>query len=72
MVKRIGSILGVAAFVGLAFLAGHGSIGIGAAQAAGTELTALDYAQITQLINRYAYGIDTCANNGYDYANVFT
>jgi hypothetical protein len=40
------------------------------AQPAG--LTALDYQEITQLINRYAYGIDTCANNGYDYANLFT
>jgi hypothetical protein len=37
-----------------------------------TTLTALDYQEITQLINRYAYGIDTCANDGYDYANVFT
>jgi hypothetical protein len=36
------------------------------------SLTALDYAEITQLINRYAYGIDTCANNGFDYASVFT
>ena len=36
------------------------------------SLTALDYHQITQLINRYAYGIDTCANDGYDYADVFT
>lgn len=36
------------------------------------SLLALDYQEITQLINRYAYGIDTCANNGYDYANVFT
>ena len=35
-------------------------------------LTALDYAEIAQLINRYAYGIDTCSNNGYDYADVFT
>ena len=35
-------------------------------------LTALDYQEITQLINRYAYGIDTCSNNGYDYADVFT
>jgi hypothetical protein len=35
-------------------------------------LTALDYQEITQLINRYAYGIDTCGNNGYDYADVFT
>ena len=23
-------------------------------------------------MNRYAYGIDTCSNNGYDYADVFT
>jgi hypothetical protein len=36
------------------------------------ELTALDYHEITQLINRYAYGIDTCADNGYAYANLFT
>jgi SnoaL-like domain len=35
-------------------------------------LSALDYQEITQLTNRYAYGIDTCANNGYDYADVFT
>ena len=35
-------------------------------------LTALDYEEITQLTNRYAYGIDTCFNNGYDYADLFT
>jgi hypothetical protein len=35
-------------------------------------LTALDYQEIIQLTNRYAYGIDTCSNNGYDYADVFT
>jgi hypothetical protein len=34
--------------------------------------TALDYQEIIQLTNRYAYGIDTCSNNGYDYADVFT
>ena len=44
----------------------------GSAAAQSGALTALDYQEITQLINRYAYGIDTCANNGYDYANVFT
>ena len=42
------------------------------AHAQSSSLTALDYHQITQLINRYAYGIDTCANDGYDYADVFT
>lgn len=34
--------------------------------------SALDYQEIIQLTNRYAYGIDTCSNNGYDYADVFT
>ena len=74
MVRRIALIIGVAALVAVGFFAGRGGLGVGVstAQAAGAELSALDYAQITQLINRYAYGIDTCAGNGYDYANVFT
>jgi hypothetical protein len=54
-----------------AFLAGHRDFAPRAEAQAG-KLTALDYQEITQLIHRYAYGIDTCANNGYDYANVFT
>ncbi len=36
------------------------------------ELTALDYLQIQQLVARYAQAIDTCSNNGYDYADLFT
>ena len=35
------------------------------------ELTALDYIQIQQLVARYAQYIDTCSNNGYDYADLF-
>src|SRR5688572_19401 len=35
-------------------------------------LTALDYVEIQQLIARYARAIDTCSNNGYDYADLFT
>ena len=35
-------------------------------------LTALDYFEIEQLIARYARAIDTCSNNGYDYADLFT
>ena len=35
-------------------------------------LSALDYYEITQLINRYAYAIDTCADDGYAYADLFT
>jgi hypothetical protein len=37
-----------------------------------TPLTALDYIEIEQLIARYARAIDTCSNNGYDYADLFT
>lgn len=36
-----------------------------------SELTALDYFQIQQLVARYARAIDTCSNNGYDYADLF-
>lgn len=36
------------------------------------ELTALDYFQIQQLIAKYARAIDTCSNNGYDYADLYT
>jgi hypothetical protein len=35
------------------------------------ELTALDYIQIQQLVAKYAQYIDTCSNNGYDYADLF-
>jgi len=34
-------------------------------------LTALDYFQIQQLVAKYAQSIDTCSNNGYDYADLF-
>ncbi len=36
------------------------------------QLTALDYIQIQQLVARYARALDTCSNNGYDYADLFT
>jgi hypothetical protein len=36
------------------------------------RLSPADYQEIAQLTNKYAYGIDTCGNNGYDYADVFT
>jgi hypothetical protein len=35
-------------------------------------LTAMDYFEIQQLVNRYADAIDTCSNNGYDYAELYT
>ena len=35
-------------------------------------LTALDYIEIEQLVAKYSRAIDTCSNNGYDYADLFT
>ena len=35
------------------------------------SLTALDYIEIQQLAAKYAQAIDTCSNNGYDYADLF-
>jgi hypothetical protein len=70
-VQRIPVMLAFVGVAAVAFLAGHGNLAPTAEAQAG-KLTALDYQEIQQLVNRYAYGIDTCANNGYDYANVFT
>ncbi len=39
---------------------------------ASPKLTAMDYIEIQQLVNRYAFAIDSCANNGYDYADLYT
>jgi len=72
MFNRMGSILVAGALVLVAFWAGHAQSGATTVAAQSGALTALDYAEITQLINRYAYGIDTCGGNGFDYANVFT
>ena len=61
-----------AGFVAALALTGSLPETVATARAQPGGLSALDYQEITQLINRYAYGIDTCANNGYDYANLFT
>lgn len=34
-------------------------------------LSAVDYIEIQQLVNRYAYALDTCSNSGYDYADLY-
>jgi hypothetical protein len=51
-------------------------LAMGAAAQAPTSapgaLTALDYFEIQQLVAKYARAIDTCSNNGYDYADLFT
>src|SRR5215467_1460650 len=69
--RQLKSVTAIAGLMLVAFVAGRG-FREPALQAQTGTLTALDYQEITQLINLYAYGIDTCANNGYDYANVFT
>jgi SnoaL-like domain len=71
MAIRTRSLVALAAAVAVGIAVGRIGDG-GRAVAQPGAFTALDYQEITQLINRYAYGIDTCANNGYDYANVFT
>jgi hypothetical protein len=62
----------------LAVFVAVGVRGVGRAQqsqpkasAAPAELTAMDYIQIQQLVAKYAEYIDTCSNNGYDYADLF-
>jgi len=35
-------------------------------------LTAIDYAEIQQLSNRYVWAIDACTRGGYDFADLFT
>ena len=42
------------------------------AQKSAPTLTAQDYIDIQQLLNRYAFALDTCSNNGYDYADLYT
>src|SRR6516165_6773254 len=34
-------------------------------------MTPMDYVEIRQLVNRYAFALDTGSNNGYDYADLF-
>jgi SnoaL-like domain len=34
-------------------------------------LAPMDYIEIRQLVNRYAFALDTGSNNGYDYADLF-
>jgi hypothetical protein len=56
----------------IAFTLGLATTGLVFAQSAQPPaLTALDYIEIQQLASKYARAIDTCSNNGYDYADLF-
>ena len=41
-------------------------------QSAHSSLTPQDYIDIEQLSARYAFAVDHCSNNGYDYADLYT
>ena len=56
----------------LALVALHAQQRVSGTAVKPAALTALDYFEIQQLANRYAQAIDTCSNNGYDYADLFT
>ncbi|MEO8257883.1 MAG: nuclear transport factor 2 family protein [Acidobacteriota bacterium] len=58
-----------------AVIVGSGAFSLVAAQGQAGKpmtLTALDYIEIQQLVNKYSWAIDNCTNNGYDYADLFT
>lgn len=54
--------------VALAALVGTTS---GQVKSKAKTLTPMDYIEIRQLVNRYAFTLDTGSNNGYDYADLF-
>ena len=58
---------------GVLLTAGSFMLGAGWAQRAEEpRLSAQDYYEIEQLMYRYAQAIDSCTNNGYDYADLYT
>ncbi len=56
----------------LAVLAGMAIMAVFTLRAQQPKLTALDYFEIEQLMFRYGQAIDSCSNNGYDYADLYT
>ncbi len=65
--KATAAALGIALMIAVFLLAQGARV-----HAKSSSLTALDYIEIQQLANRYGQMIDTCANNGYDYADLYT
>jgi hypothetical protein len=66
---------GIVLVLGAGVCAAVLTVGIVLAQQAAAppaRLTADDRAEIVELMYRYGHAIDTCANNGYDYADLYT
>jgi hypothetical protein len=57
---------------GLLIVIGGASLGRAQQKVTGGSLTAADYVEIQQLVARYGYAVDTHADNGYAYADLFT
>lgn len=56
----------------LSFFLAQWHSGVAAQQRGGPGLTAEDYIAIRQLVARYPHVLNTSANKGYDYADLFT
>jgi hypothetical protein len=57
---------------GLAVFSGMAIVAVFTLRAQQPKLTALDYFEIEQLMYRNGQAIDSCSNNGYDYADLYT
>ena len=58
--------------IGLLSLAALAIVEAQQSRAQTPTLTPQDYIEIQQLVNKYAFALDTCSNNGYDYAELYT
>jgi len=58
--------------MGLVIVIGAASLAGAQQKVTGGSLTAADYIEIQQLVARYSYAVDTHADNGYAYADLFT
>src|SRR5215468_1281890 len=69
MLRRLISVAAIVVTAGVALQAQERSSGTSAKS---MVLTPQDYIDIQKLVARYAYEIDNCTNNGYDYADLYT
>lgn len=66
------NVLLVALVTALTIGAGAASLARAQQKVTGGTLIAADYIEIQQLVARYSYAVDTHADNGYAYADLFT
>src|SRR5688572_30026507 len=70
--RFLGAVLAAGLVVAAVMAPRAGAQQPGTARPKAAALTAQDYIDIQQLLHRYAFALDTCSNNGYDYADLFT